>query len=115
MRWLVENGIPCYNAPDLAVNAMAALREFYKLRKMVNDSAYPCSSTGGTVARKIIAQARKDGRSALTEVESKLVFAAYDLPIAATQLAKTEEEAVAIGEEDRLPPCIKDRFTSNSA
>ena len=28
MRWLVENGIPAYPAPDLAVNAMAALREY---------------------------------------------------------------------------------------
>jgi acetyl coenzyme A synthetase (ADP forming)-like protein len=107
MRWLVENGIPCYNAPDLAVNAMAALREFYKLRKMVNDSAYPCSSTGGTIARKIIANARKDGRSALTEVESKQVFAAYDLPIASTQLATTEEEAVELAKKVGYPLVLK--------
>lgn len=107
MRWLVENGIPAYNGPDLAVNAMAALHEFYNLRSMVNDKVYPCNSTGSTIARDIIQKARKDGRNALTEVESKQVFAAYDLPIAATQLAKTEEEAVEIAGKVGYPLVLK--------
>jgi acetyltransferase len=35
MKWLVENGIPAYSAPDLAINAIAALRE-YALNKENN-------------------------------------------------------------------------------
>ncbi|MDZ4159052.1 MAG: CoA-binding protein, partial [Anaerolineaceae bacterium] len=31
MRWLVEQGIPAYGAPDIAVNAMGALRQYAKL------------------------------------------------------------------------------------
>ncbi len=31
MQWLVENGIPAYGAPDIAVNALAALREYARL------------------------------------------------------------------------------------
>jgi acetyltransferase len=107
MRWLVENGIPAYNGPDLAVNAMAALREFYSLRKIVNDSSYPCNSDGGKVSREIIAKARKDGRNALTEVESKLVFAAYDLPIAITKLSTSEQEAVDIAKSTGFPVVMK--------
>ena len=107
MRWLVENGIPAYNGPDLAVNAMAALREFYTLRKIVNDSSYPCNSNGGSVSREIIAKARKAGRNALTEVESKQVFAAYDLPIAITKLAKSEQEAVDIAKDIGFPVVMK--------
>lgn len=107
MRWLVENGIPTYNAPDLAVNAMAALREFHNLREMVNHKAYQSSSKGDVVAREIIAKARKDGRGALTEIESKQVFAAYDLPIAATQLSKSEDEAVALSKKVGFPVVMK--------
>ncbi|MBA4420393.1 MAG: CoA-binding protein [Anaerolinea sp.] len=107
MRWLVENGIPTYNAPDLAVNAMAALREFHNLREIVNHKAYKSSSNGGVVARKIIAKARKDGRGALTEIESKQVFAAYDLPIAATQLSTSEDEAVALAKKVNFPVVMK--------
>ncbi len=107
MHWLVENGIPAYNGPDLAVNAMAALREFYSLRKIVNDSSFPCNSDGGKVSREIIAKARKDGRNALTEVESKLVFAAYDLPIAITKLSTSEQEAVDIAKSTGFPVVMK--------
>lgn len=107
MHWLVENGIPAYNGPDLAVNAMAALREYHILRSMVNDVVYPCNSNGAVTAREIIKKARQDGRNALTEVESKQVFAAYDLPIAATQLAKTEEEAVEIAKKVGYPLVLK--------
>ena len=107
MRWLMENGIPAYNAPDLAVNAMAALHEYNDLKKVLNDTPYPASKTGGKIAREIIAAARKDGRGALTEVESKQVFAAYDLPIASTQLAKTEDEAVALAKKIGYPLVMK--------
>ncbi len=38
MAWLVENGIPAYGAPDLAVNAMAALREYcLHMRETANE------------------------------------------------------------------------------
>ena len=32
MQWLVENGIPAYDAPDLAVKAMGTLREYAQLQ-----------------------------------------------------------------------------------
>ena len=34
MRWLIDHGIPAYGAPDLAVNAMAALREYAHMREL---------------------------------------------------------------------------------
>ena len=33
IAWLVENGIPAFNAPDLAVNAIATLREYAKIHE----------------------------------------------------------------------------------
>ncbi len=32
MKWLLEHGIPAYDAPDVAINALAALREYDKSR-----------------------------------------------------------------------------------
>ena len=40
MRWLVENGVPAYQAPDIALNAMAALREYAVNRESANDEPF---------------------------------------------------------------------------
>lgn len=107
MRWLVDNGIPAYNAPDLAVNAMACLREYSRMHDLMSEKALNCDAAGGKIAREVIAKARADGRDALTEVESKDVFSAYGLPIAPTQLAKTEDDAVAIAKKIGYPVVMK--------
>ncbi len=38
MSWLVEHGIPAYPAPDIAVNAMAALREYARMKATITGS-----------------------------------------------------------------------------
>ncbi len=96
MAWLVENGVPAYGAPDLAVNAMAALREYALLRETAKEPSYKPNEAARKAAMKIISAARADGRGALTEIEAKQVFIAYDLPVTITELAKSEDEAVAL-------------------
>jgi len=107
MSWLVENGIPAYPAPDLAVNAMGALREYDRLRKMLNEPSLPCVSNNSSEARAVIAKARSEGRNSLTEIEAKQVFAAYGLPVTRTQLAETEEKAVLLAQEIGYPVVMK--------
>ncbi len=107
MRWLVDNGIPAYNAPDLAMNAMATLHEFAHMKQMINHTHVASDPAGSKVAREIIAKARKDGRDSLTEVESKEVFKAYGLPVAPTFLAKSEDEAVALAKKVGYPVVMK--------
>lgn len=107
MRWLVEQGIPSYGAPDLAVNAMAALREYALIRSEAAEETPVFKSTNAKLAREIIAHARSDGRNALTEIEAKQVFAAYGLPVTTTQLARTEDEAVAMASKVGYPVVMK--------
>jgi len=107
MAWLVENGIPAYPAPDIAVNAMAALREYARNKESMDDAGAPCDSNDSETARKIIANARKEGRGALTEIESKQVFAAYGLPVTRTKLARTEDEAIQMAHEVGYPIVMK--------
>ncbi len=107
MQWLVENGIPAYPTPDEAMNSMAALREYNNMRAMITDDDERCEPESSTTARQIIAQARADGRLALTEIEAKQVFTAYGLPITETNLAKSEDEAVKLAKKTGFPIVLK--------
>ncbi len=107
MRWLVDHGIPAYGAPDLAINAIAALREFYKMKEIVNEAPISCEGFQYEQAVEIINKARTEGRDSLTEIEAKQVFSIYGLPVTATELAKTEDEAVALAKKIGFPVVMK--------
>ncbi|MBN2556343.1 MAG: acetate--CoA ligase family protein [Anaerolineales bacterium] len=107
MQWLVENGIPAYPSPDQAMNGMAALREYYTIRQNLNAADESVNPAGSRQGREIIANARGEGRSALTEIEAKKVFAAYGLPVTAIDLAKSEEEAVSFAKKTGFPIVMK--------
>jgi acetyltransferase len=107
MQWLVENGIPAYNAPDLAVKAMGKLRHYARLQDMKSEPVEENHNADKESARKIIADVRANGRTALTEIESKKIFKAYGLPTVQTELATSEEEAVRMAEEIGYPVVLK--------
>ena len=107
MQWLVENGIPAYGPPDQAMNAMAALKEYYSIRAVLNEDRVEPDPARSVRARQIIAAARAEGRLHLTELEAKEIFASYGLPIATTKLATSEEEAVKIAREIGYPIVMK--------
>jgi acyl-CoA synthetase (NDP forming) len=107
MQWLVENKVPAYNAPDLAVNAMGALREYALLRNSLTETDVPCDNADQSVARAVIAKARQEGRGALTEIESKQVFASFGLPITQTLLAHSEDEAASMAKQIGYPVVMK--------
>lgn len=107
IAWLVENGIPAYNAPDLAVNAMASLREYVRLHEINETTEFKTNPKARKTTLEIIAGARADGRNSLTEVEAKQVFRAYGLPVTDTQLAKSETEAVELAKKVGFPVVMK--------
>ncbi len=107
MQWLVENGIPAYNAPDLAVKAMGTLREYAQLQAIKNDKPKADLRFDGKLAREIIAKVRSDGRTSLTEIESKKIFASYGLPTVSTEIATSVEEAVELAEKNGYPIVMK--------
>ncbi len=105
--WLVENGIPAYKSPEVAMNAMASLREYALMSSAHKLEVRPVDEGKRAKALEIIANARKNGQDALTEVEAKQVFALYDLPVTSTALAKSEDEAVAMAKEIGFPVVMK--------
>ena len=107
MAWLVENGIPSYGAPDLAVQTMAGLRDYAKLHAKKATFGFTSNPVARKAALEVVAKARTDGRGALTEIEAKQVFKAYGLPVTDTQLAKSEDEAVALAKKVGFPVVMK--------
>lgn len=107
MQWLVEHGIPAYPAPDQAMNGMAALHEYNNIRQNLNGNKGIPHPKGVKAAHDIIAKARSDGRSALTEIEAKKLFAAYGLPVTEINLSKSEEEAVELAHKTGFPIVMK--------
>ncbi|HZU86968.1 MAG TPA: acetate--CoA ligase family protein, partial [Anaerolineaceae bacterium] len=107
MQWLVLNGIPAYGAPDLAVNAMAALREYARIQESIAEVVAPCEIKERKNALQIIDKARADGRDSLTEIEAKQVFSLYGLPVTKTALSRSEDEAVKIAKETGFPIVMK--------
>lgn len=107
IRWLVENGIPAYDAPDTAINAMAALREYAKIKENAAGATEYKASGNREAALKIIEGARADGRDSLTEIEAKLVFAAYGMSVTKNILSTSEDDAVRLANEIGYPVVMK--------
>ncbi len=107
MQWLVENHIPAYGGPDIAIHAISALREYARMKEIVNEPEEKIENVDREKALSIIKAAREDGRSALTEIEAKEVFSAYGLPTTVTKLAKSEDQAVALCNEVGYPIVMK--------
>ncbi len=107
MRWLVENGIPAYNEPDTAVNAVAALREHARSQKLAAETFERFEGVDEAKARAIIAQVRAEGDRNVTEMESKMVFTAYGLPVATSKQATSADEAVNLANEIGYPVVMK--------
>jgi len=107
MEWLVEQGLPAYNAPDLAVKSIINLRKQQQISEINNNGSYTPGKIDREKARAIIAAARKNRRDVLTEIEAKQVFKCYGLPVTAIDMATSEEEAVEFAEKIGFPIVMK--------
>ncbi|MEQ9668077.1 bifunctional acetate--CoA ligase family protein/GNAT family N-acetyltransferase [Coleofasciculus sp. G2-EDA-02] len=90
--------IPTYPYPDDAARLFNLMWQYsYNLSGIYETPILPSSEEIGpdrACAQQMIETARKAGRTILTELESKQLLAAYNIPIVHTGVAKTEEEAV---------------------
>ena len=108
---LREAGIPTFDYPDTAAHMFNYLwRHDESLRALYETPALPDDAEAKlnrTLACDIVEKARKEGRSLLTEFESKQVLSAYGIPITDTRIAETEDAAVAAAESIGYPVVVK--------
>ena len=104
--------IPTFPYPDTAARAFNYMWQYsYNLRGLYETPAMPEDSASWTPDRKLVASmiagARTEGRTILTEFESKQLLAAYGIPVARTVIARTQAEAVAAADEIGYPVVLK--------
>jgi acetyltransferase len=105
-------GIPTYDYPDAAARAFALMWQHSDHLRLLYERPALSSSVEGfgehrRKAEHFLASVRKTGRTLLTEVESKQVLAAYDIPTVETLAAHDEHEAVTHAEALGYPVVLK--------
>jgi len=108
---LNQSGIPTFQFPDSAVRAFNYMwRYSYNLKGLYETPTLPQHADAelqrGKAAR-ILREAREQGRTLLTEYESKQLLAAYGIPTVETRIAVTEEEALQAAQEIGFPVVLK--------
>ncbi len=105
-------GIPTFDYPDAAARIFTLMwRSYYNLQALYETPSLPSHGETDASAREsaaaIIAAARGEGRTVLTEVESKRILSAYGIPTVETRVAATEDEAVIDAESIGFPVVLK--------
>lgn len=111
-KLLTEFGIPSFEFPDMACKTFALMWEYsYNLRGIYEVPVASHITESGKAKHKalseLIANARKEKRTILDEVESKQVLEAYDIPCVPTKLAENAEEAKKLASEMGFPIVVK--------
>ncbi len=104
--------IPTFPYPDTAARMFYYMwRYSYNLRSLYETPMFPAEPAEvqeeRARAEEIIQIARKNGRTILTEFESKQVLAAYGIPTVETRIAKTEGEAAQCAAAIGYPVVLK--------
>ena len=105
-------GIPTFAYPDAAAQIFTLMwRSYYDLQALYETPSLPSRGETDASAREsaeaIVAAAREQGRTVLTEVESQRILSAYGIPTVETRVAATEDEAVADAEAIGFPVVLK--------
>ena len=104
-------GIPTYDYPDTAARAFALMWRYAdNLRAIYETPALPVE-TGDerslVQSRDLIDGIRREGRTLLSELESKQLLAAYGIPTVPTCLAEDVEGALRLAGETGYPVVLK--------
>ncbi len=109
---LNQANIPTFPYPDTAVRLFNYMwRYSYNLRGIYETPSLPVDSDSFAPDRQMVEQiffqANNSDRTLLTEYESKKLLAAYGIPTIATEIAKSDREAVEIADRFGYPVVLK--------
>ena len=103
-------GIPTFSYPDTAARMFNYMWQYARNLKSLYETPRYAPNTEGVdraKAAEIIEQVKSEGRSILTEFESKKVLAAYGIPTLPSIIATSEDGAVAAAESMGYPVVLK--------
>lgn len=116
-RILNEAGAPTYPHPDAAARVFAQMwRLTYNLQGLYETPDMPADDFMAAAARDqteaLLEGVRRQGRSILTEAESKRLLATYGIPTIPTTVVETADEAVALANSIGYPVALKVNSTT---
>jgi acetyltransferase len=102
-------GIPSFSYPDDAVRAFLHMWRFDSNLKSLYETPALVEEPGASTAQaaQLLNQAQAEGRTILTEFESKQVFGMYGIPILTAVVAVSEDEAAQAANEASYPIALK--------
>jgi acetyltransferase len=109
---LKDGAIPCYDFPEMAAKALAALTRFGEIRSREPGEIKIFDDVNKSKVEGIFLETKKSNREMLTAQETYDVLTAYNIPVAEWSVVKTIEEAEKASEEIGYPVVIKAESTS---
>ena len=104
---LTENGIPCYESPEKVASSLGAMYRYLQGLEKIERRIEVSLSVNAELARQIVMNAIKEGRSILTPSEAAALVSHYGIPILAKKIARSPEEAVEISRELGYPVVLE--------
>jgi acetyltransferase len=109
-RQFAEAGVPSFETPDDAVRAFMHLVDYRRNQDLLMETppaGAAIAETDRRAARALVQHVLADGRSLLSEAESKILLAAYGIPVVETRVAKDAVEAVELSKAIGGPCALK--------
>jgi acetyltransferase len=107
-----RSGIPVFRTPDPAVQMFTHISAYYRNQQSLLQVAAPRALAGGATAdiaaaQAIIRAALGEGRTILSEGESKAVLAAFHIAVARTAAAHSAAQAADLATDMGFPVAMK--------
>ena len=94
---LIDRGVPNYAFPENAVNSLAAATKLVAMKSLTNREYVEYNDVDVSKASKIIADyLGNDAEKYLTQAECRALFECYKLPLLASGVAKSADEAAKV-------------------
>jgi 4-hydroxybutyryl-CoA synthetase (ADP-forming) len=103
---MAEGGVPYYTYAEAAIQTLKAMLRFVEWIKSPEGNIVTFK-VDTNKAKKIVDNAKQEGRQNLLEEEGQEILRAYGLPLPKSALAKTETEAAKIAKKFGYPVVLK--------
>lgn len=112
-RAVEEANVPMFRLPEAAVDAFANIAAFYANQQLLLQTAPPYKNQQQEgapdieSATQIVVDALQQGRALLSDIEAKRLLAAFHIPVAPTEIARSAEDAVMVAKALGYPIVMK--------
>ena len=104
---LKDGGIPCYDFPEMAAKALAALTRFNEIRSRKTGEVKKFDDVKKGNAEDILSKVKNANREILTAEEVYEILTAYCIPVADWRITDSMEKAEKAAEEIGYPVVVK--------